>query len=559
MAKLSRQDLEANYVNSLIEGSWKCGNVLYSMVSKAPAKERFIFNELMEFLLNKENTTDICALYGIRRTGKTIMMHQAIRRLINDYNVDKEEISLITITKSIGYTDRNLISDIRARANKVKYFFIDEISYMNIETEDNMLNLLADEFAKQGIKIVITGTFSYAIKLLKNDILFDRVETIDTTYFSFKEAHDVFGMSIETFITHGGIIIDEKKNKITPEEYMKTAVRDNIVNSLIRSNKLYEMGYIHKPLQKSIDNEDNKDIKRILNSLVIRVIDQYMKYIVYSKVITDGVYKFSDIGNLSELIRQYSTREHNINDEFDIITIDNDKYYNILKNNLGSIGKSDISPECFNEIMDIFRQIGIIEDIYFQGKQNSLFITNYLRYGLCEKIVNSINNDIIAETNSRYDTTLIERHLKGTMLESIIQLDIKHTHKYVMDRYRNGAGHEVDIIIEDKNTKELDLYEVKYSSKDESYHLKNMFIPDFILEIENMFNSKVRSYNLIYNGMTMSKTISYEEVYRYQIDFCKTNKRSAKFWEDLLLEAQVNNRDSLEVNFINAEEFLLNL
>lgn len=559
MAKLSRQDLEANYVNSLIEGSWKCGNVLYSMVSKAPEKERFIFNELMEFLLNKENTTDICALYGIRRTGKTIMMHQAIRRLINDYNVDKEEISLITITKSIGYTDRNLISDIRTRANKVKYFFIDEISYMNIETEDNMLNLLADEFAKQGIKIVITGTFSYAIKLLKNDILFDRIETIDTTYFSFKEAHDVFGMSLERFITHGGIIIDEKKNKITPEEYMKTAVRDNIVNSLIRSNRLYDMSYFHRPLQESIDKDNDKDIKRILNRLVMIVIDQYMRYVVYNNVITDGAYKFSDIGNLSDIIRKRSTREHNSNEELDIITIDNGKYYNILEKNLGSIGRTDISQECFAEIMSIFKQIGIIEDIYFQGKQNTLFITNYLRYGLCEKIVNSINNDIIAETNSRYDATLVERHLKCTMLESIIQLDIKHTHKYVMDRYRNGEGREVDIIIEDKNTKELDLYEVKYSSKDELNHWKNMFIPDFILEIENRFNSKVRSYNLIYNGMTMSKTISYEEVYRFQIDFCKANKRSAKFWEDLLLEAQVNNRDSLEVNFINAEEFLLNL
>lgn len=134
---------------------------------------------------------------------------------------------------------------------------------MNIDVENNMLNLLADEFASQGIKIVITGTFSYAIKLLKNDILFDRVETIDTTYLSFREAHDIFGMSIEKFITYGGIIVDETKNKITPEEYMKTAVRDNIVNSLMKSNRLYDMGYLYKPLQKSIG--EDKDIRKILN------------------------------------------------------------------------------------------------------------------------------------------------------------------------------------------------------------------------------------------------------------------------------------------------------
>lgn len=557
--KLYTQDIEANYVNSLIEGSWKSGSTLYNMVSKAPKKERFILKDLMDFLLNTNNSTDICALYGIRRTGKTVMMHQAIRKLVEEYNIDKNEISFITIAKGIDYTDKNLINDIRAKINKVKYFFIDEISYMNIETENNMLSLLADEFAKQGAKIVITGTFSYAIKLLKNDVLFDRVETIDTTYFSFKEAHDIFGMSIETFITHGGIIIDKEKNKITPEEYMKTAVRDNIVNSLMRSNRLYDMGYFYKPLQESIDKDNDKDIRRILNKLVMIVIDQYMRYVVYNNVISDGTYRFSDIGNLSDLIRQRSTREHNSNEELDVINIDKNKYYNILEKNLGSIGKSDISQECFDEIMSIFRQIGIIEDIYFQGKQNSLLITNYLRYGLCEKIINSINNDIIAETNSRYDATLVKEHLKGTMLESIIQLDIKKTHKYVMDKYRNGDGREVDIIIEDKDNQEIDIYEVKYSTKDESYHLKNMFIPDFILEIENRFNSKVRSYNLIYNGKTLKKKITYEEVYKYQIDLCKKNKRSAKYWEDLLLEAQINKRDSLEFNFINAEEFLLSL
>ena len=146
------------------------------------------------------------------------------------------------------------------------------------------------------------------------------------------------------------------------------------------------------------------------------------------------------------------------------------------------------------------------------------------------------------------------------MLESIIQLDIKHTHKYAMDKYRNdNTGCEIDIIIEDKENQELDLYEVKYSSKDEPYHVKNMFMHDFILEIENRFNSKVRSYNVIYNGKTLNKKIAYEEVFRQQIELCIKNNRPTRKWDNLLLEAQTNKRDSLEIRFINVEEFLLSL
>ena len=41
---------EGALMEKKIKGSWKCGNNLYKMVSKAPVKERFVFNELMEFI-----------------------------------------------------------------------------------------------------------------------------------------------------------------------------------------------------------------------------------------------------------------------------------------------------------------------------------------------------------------------------------------------------------------------------------------------------------------------------------------------------------------------------
>lgn len=187
------------------------------------------------------------------------------------------------------------------------YFFIDEISYMSIHTEDNSLNILSDVYCTLGIRIVVAGTFSYFIKLLSKEVLFDRVQMIDTTYFSFKEAHEVLGYSIEEFIKYGGIIRGVGEN-FTPYEYMDTAVTNNIVKSLVKSDRLYELA-ANDPEFESIISLDAKRRDAKIATLIRQTIDRFMSSLIYEYVVKEN-YRYSYIGNLTDVIRQRSNREH---------------------------------------------------------------------------------------------------------------------------------------------------------------------------------------------------------------------------------------------------------
>ncbi len=50
---------------------------------------------MMGFLLTKGK--EICALYGIRRTGKTVLVLQAMVELMQNYHISAEKIAYITI------------------------------------------------------------------------------------------------------------------------------------------------------------------------------------------------------------------------------------------------------------------------------------------------------------------------------------------------------------------------------------------------------------------------------------------------------------------------------
>lgn len=542
-----------NVDNSRAQYKWYTGEELLKRLdnkAEQKYKKRYVYNDLMFFLRNYGN--DMCALYGLRRTGKSVLMRQAIRELIEIDKINPKEIAYITFNKSTNYTDDTLVKEVRTLSKIVKYFFIDEVSYINMELENNALNLLADEFATSGIKFVFAGTFSYAIKLLTLDIWLGRLYLINTTYFSFKEAHNVFGYDIEYFIQNGGII--NENTKMTPQEYMKTAVTDNIVESLLKSEKIYELAYINKDIKAALDNK--KQLKQTLIVLIKRIIDSYMRILFYNKITKEN-YKFSDVGNLADLIRQRSERDNYEDTMLSIIQIPEKKYQEMLQNFIGKISNQDISEKFFNEILIILKQIGLIEDIYLNNAHESCFITNYLRYGLCEEILYELSDTVTTDTQGRYNISLASDNLKGGILEGIIDLDLQHTNRYNFDKYRNADNYEVDVIIKNSN-RTMDLYEVKHSSLPLDTHAKNLLNRDFINEIEQVMGYKVVSYNVIYNGQKMTKQINPEQVFRAEKEY-SIRQGGKKRWGNLEQRAKTFDWDDITVNFINATEFLCNI
>lgn len=495
-------------------------------------RKRFCYKSLMGFLLNRGK--DICALYGIRRTGKTVLMLQAMKDLLDTYHIPAEKIAYITIAEKNTLNDEKLVKTIDELSGQgVRYVFVDEISYIQMELEDNSLNLLADRMAKAGMKIVIAGAFSYAIRLLTQETLFDRVHQIDTTYFSYKEAREVFDQDLDTFIKYGGVInFDEDGKKMTPADYMETAVVQNIVQSIFRSDKKYEL-LMTLPEELKTGKTD-KELKAVIARLIRMTLDRYMKLMVFGGLADKKIYRFSDVGNLADVIRQRSEKEH----------------------------LEDIPEETFRMIVKIFEEIGIKQEIYLEEGAVSVFIPNYLRYGLCDRIMRTIGERVREETNRRYDAALAGENLMGVIQEAICYLDLKKSNQWDFDMYRSADGScEIDLILRDKKVGWMDLYEIKHSSQIAGEQVKHLVNREFIREVEQELKCKVRNYYVLYNGPDTSAIYRPEEVFAEleQRAITLQKENVAKRWERLAGSARVQAWEPVEISYRNMERFLCEL
>ena len=458
---------------------------------------RFCYKQLMGFLLTRGK--DLCALVGIRRTGKTVLMLQAIKDLMEVYHIPENKIAYITMGEKNEWDDTKLVKEIDKLADQgVRYVFVDEISYLNMDLEDSHLNLLADRLAKSGIKIVIAGTFSYAIRLLSKEVLFDRMQQIDTSYFSYKEAHDIFGQDLDSFIKYGGVIdFDEDGKQMTPSDYMETAIVNNIVQSIFKSDKKYDLLLTIPESMKR--GKCDRELKAVVAGLIRITIDNYMKTLVVGKLANREAYRFSDIGKLASVIRQRSEQENLIDEELDVINLDAKSYYRLLSEYLGE--SKDVPEDTFQAVIKILEDIMIKQDIELDDGKVSVFIPNYLRYGLCDEIIKIIGDRIREETGKRYRADLAGEILMGTIQEAVCYLDLKMENRRDFDMYRTSDGKcEVDLIIRNKKDGWMDLYEIKHSAQIVGEQVKHLVNREFVREIEREFACKARNYYVLYNG-----------------------------------------------------------
>jgi hypothetical protein len=150
---------------------------------KVPERPRRQLSELMGYLREQSPTRQtVCALYGLRRTGKTTLILQAIQELIGQ-GTNPETIGYFTGQK--GDTFDDLLIETEAR-KKLKYIFIDEIGfYANFLKDGNYLyDTLVRLYDK---KVVITGTNLLAIYLAGKNTLYDRYVILRVPFLSFYE------------------------------------------------------------------------------------------------------------------------------------------------------------------------------------------------------------------------------------------------------------------------------------------------------------------------------------------------------------------------------------
>ena len=136
--------------------------------------------DLVTFLGSDDDR--VCTLYGLRRTGKTTMIRQAIAAMSPE---DRWASAYVSVDGKGSMA--KLCHDIRVlRAQGIRFLFIDEVTLLEDFVSGS--SVFSDIYTAFGrMRIVLTGTDSLAFRFAGADRLYDRTLMIHTTYIPFRE------------------------------------------------------------------------------------------------------------------------------------------------------------------------------------------------------------------------------------------------------------------------------------------------------------------------------------------------------------------------------------
>lgn len=164
------------------------GISLQEKLHNVPTRHRHCWHKLMDYLKMK-NDGRVCGIGGLIGTGKTTMILQAIQE-IGQF----DKCMLIECDREDNLQE---IRDIINLHPDCKYIFIDDFAKIN---RIGGCSVLADRYAYEGRKIVVTSDELMLFQLLQADILLDRMHLIDTTYVSFSEFHELADAGLKDYI-----------------------------------------------------------------------------------------------------------------------------------------------------------------------------------------------------------------------------------------------------------------------------------------------------------------------------------------------------------------------
>lgn len=240
-------------------------------------KARYALDGIMEYLRSGEDNK-IYALHGLPRTGKTILMLQAIKKLgkLNE--------------TCLGYCenedDMGDIHKLIRSYPSCRYFFFDNITRL-----DNFVataSILADYYAAdENKKIVVAGTDTKELQLAFNTELVDRVYVSRLTYVSFKEYCYLFGEhTLDWYICNAGPLTGGNIFRSKDLDYLQT-----LANSMLESLKKFRDGgwfgsllsyYSHGGIHEFIAEVIKYAAALFLREAVSRFLGITNKKIIYS-------------------------------------------------------------------------------------------------------------------------------------------------------------------------------------------------------------------------------------------------------------------------------------
>ena len=442
----------------------------------APVKhyqKRDCYVRLQNFLY--DNTTEkVMILYGLRRTGKTTLIRQAIAEMNGE---DLKKAAFIQVKSTDTLADVN--ADLRQlEAAGFHYIFMDEVTLMKDFIEGAAL--FSDIFAASGMKIVLSGTDSLGFLFSEDAQLFDRCLMIHTTFIPYREYERVLGITgIDEYIRYGGTMslggVDYNSDSVfaTPKragEYIDSAIARNIQHSL----KCYQGGGHFRSLRELYDkNELTSVINRVVEDMNHRFTVDTLDRIDTCQV-TEKLRAALEIRNREEQSVQIS----------DSHTIEIKEYLRLL-DLITDIDIDHIPASAYKDTISVIAQPG-------------------MRYVQAEELIQSILSDSTFDELdiSRKNNILgrIRSEVKGRMMEELILLETKLSCPQKRVFKLQFAVGEFDMVIADPETLTCRIYEIKHSDKAVPEQCRHLADEQKCRETEHRYGMITGKY-VIYRGV----------------------------------------------------------
>lgn len=462
------------------------GDDLRKMVKTVKGfKKRDCFGRIEKFLHGTDRTR-VCALYGLKRTGKTTLLLQTIAEM------SEEEFSKCFYAKmNTENTMAQITRDLEKMFdNGYRYAFIDEVTLM--KDFIGSAALFSDIYSMMGMKIVLSGKDSLGFWLARDNELYDRVRMIHTTFIPFREYSRLLGIdSIDEYIRYGGLLsqgeLDFENEDVIADDasfrddestrkYVDTAISRNIQHSLACCRYGHRFG----PLRELYEADE-------LTSAINRIVEDMNHRFLVSVLTRDFV--SSDLGITAHNLKNERDlqKRTNILEAIDKKTV-TEKLMKLLNIRNKAEQTVEITPSQAARIKEYLKGLDLIvecpvrnAEMGLEKEERILFTQPGMRYCQAQALVYSLMQDEtfgqLTEDEKTFITDRILEEVRGRMLEDIVLLETMKAlgRNYDVFKYQFATG-EYDMLIYGRNERGCAAYEIKHSDKcvrEQSRHLRN--------------------------------------------------------------------------------------
>lgn len=462
------------------------GDDLHQMIKTVKGfKKRDCFGRIEKFLHGTDRTR-VCALYGLKRTGKTTLLLQTIAEMSEEefgkcfYAKMNTENTMAQITRDLE----------KMFDNGYRYAFIDEITLMKDFIDSAAL--FSDIYSMMGMKIVLSGKDSLGFWLARDNELYDRVRMIHTTFIPFREYSRLLGIdSIDEYIRYGGLLsqgeLDFENEDVIADDasfrddestrkYVDTAISRNIQHSLACCRYGHRFG----PLRELYEADE-------LTSAINRIVEDMNHRFLVSVLTRDFV--SSDLGITAHNLKNERDlqKRTNILEAIDKKTV-TEKLMKLLNIRNKAKQTVEITPSQVARIKEYLKGLDLIvecpirnAEMGLEKEERILFTQPGMRYCQAQALVYSLMQDEtfgqLTEDEKTFITDRILEEVRGRMLEDIVLLETMKAlgRNYDVFKYQFATG-EYDMLIYGRNERGCAAYEIKHSDKcvsEQSRHLRN--------------------------------------------------------------------------------------